>query len=96
MSCKIERNEKADKLAKTGAQSALLGPQSYARISLRVVKHAKKKWLQNQLSNHWRNTPKLNHSKKMIELPTTESSRILSNLNRKQLRILKMLLTGDH
>ena len=73
----------------------MLGPQPYARISLGVVKHAKKKWLQNQLSNHcWRNTPKLNHSKKMIELSTTERSTILLNLNRKQLRILTMLLTG--
>ena len=41
-------NEKADKLAKTGAQGALLGPQPNARISLGIVKHAKKKWLQNR------------------------------------------------
>ena len=72
----------------------MLGLQPYSRISLGVIKHAKKNWLENQLSNHWRNTPKLIHSKKMIELPTTERTRIFLNLNRKQLRILTMLLTG--
>ena len=90
----IDGNEKADKLAKKGAENKLIGPEPYTGISLRTVKYGKKEWLNQNFYEYWLTVPKLRQSKRMLNEPSSYMTRILLCLNRRQLRVIVMLMTG--
>ena len=92
--CGIEGNETVDKLAKKGALLKFIGPEPFTGISLGLAKYGKKNWIQESSTNYWKNVPKLRQSKVMINQPEKERENILLSLNRSQLRVATMLLTG--
>ena len=92
--CGLEGNEIVDGLAKKGAESVLIGPEPFTGISLGTAKYGKKKWIHESSINYWKNAPRLRQSKVTMYQPEKEREKMLMSLNRKQLRIVTMLLTG--
>ena len=55
----IKGNERADALAKQGAKQKFCGPEPHTGLSLGVVRHAKKEWINDKFIYGWYKVPRL-------------------------------------
>jgi ribonuclease HI len=67
--CGIPGNEKADKLARQGAEMTLLGPELALGIPRCSAKVAIKNWTEIQHYTTWKNVPGYRHGKLFISRP---------------------------
>lgn len=90
----MEGNERADSLAKEGANKAFLGPEPAIGISSNTAKLAINAWAESEGRRYWHQTPELAHSKKFIRDTSKSRAQKLLELNRAQLKTLVGLYTG--
>ena len=58
------------------------------------LKNSKKEWLKTKSIDYWARAPKMKHAKNIVNQPDTKRANLLFRLNRRQLRIYIMFLTG--
>jgi hypothetical protein len=89
----VEGNEKADQLAKLGADEPLLGPESCG-ITKKTARRSIDLWAQSKARMSWKHTPGQRHAKKIINKPSNKLTSGLLILSRNQMRLVVGLLTG--
>jgi ribonuclease HI len=62
----IEGNDKADRLAKLGADKPLFGPEHFCGITKKTASRAIDLWAQSKARMAWKHIPGQRHAKKMI------------------------------
>jgi ribonuclease HI len=87
----VEGNEKADQLAKLGADEPLLGPEP---LTKKTARRAMDLWAQSKARMAWKHTPGQRHAKKMINKSSNKLTSGLLILSRNQMRLVVGLLTG--
>jgi ribonuclease HI len=90
----VEGNERADQLAKLGADEPLLGPEPFCRITKKTARRAIDLWAQSKARMAWKHTPGQKHAKKMINKSLNKLTSGLLILLRNQVRLVVGLLTG--
>ena len=90
----IAGNEKADQLAKRGAQTPLTGPEPGVGISRSCAKRTIESWELNQHQNRWSQTNGARHSKLMMRAVTTTRTKEILKLKREDLQMVTGLITG--
>lgn len=88
-----EGNERADCLAKRGAQRKFIGPEPFCTLSVGHRMDILRKWEETQFKNHWMNSKGQRQAKRLITISSTISKKLLG-LNRDDLRLLTNYLTG--
>jgi hypothetical protein len=91
----IPGNEGADKLARQGATTPLLGPEPALGIPRCSVREAVKNWTECQHRTTWNNLPGHRHGKLFIRGPCKKRAEGLLKLSRHQLRLVVAFLTGN-
>ncbi|XP_053686280.1 uncharacterized protein LOC128735819 [Sabethes cyaneus] len=89
----IEKNEKADLLARIGSSTEFVGPEPFCGVSTACVKAELKVWESSTIDANWRAVPTLRQSKRFIT-PCKSITRSLISLNKMDLSTLTGLLTG--
>lgn len=89
-----EGNEKADELAKRGADSPLTGPEPFLGTPICNIKQIVNKWEETKKSEFWSNTPGQLRSKLFMPLHSKVKSKNLITLSRDKLRVLVSIFTG--
>jgi hypothetical protein len=89
----VEGNEKADQLAKLGADEPLLGPKPFCGITKKTARRTINLWAQSKARITWKLTPGRRHAKKMINKSSNKltSGLLISSWN--QMRLVVGLLT---
>ena len=91
----IKGNEKADILAKSGAESSFVGPEPVVGISRETCKLEIRNWLKTKHIEKWKGTYALNHSKLFIKTPSKErKAKELLNYGRPTLKKITEIITG--
>jgi hypothetical protein len=90
----VEGNEKADQLAKLGADEPLLGPEPFCGITKKSTRSAIHLWAHSNARMAWKYTPDQKHAKKMINKSSDKLTSGLLILSRNQMRLVVGLLTG--
>ena len=88
-----EGNERADCLAKRGAQRQFIGPEPFCALPKVHIKERLNLWEQKSFQNHWMNSNGQRQAKKFI-IPSKKSSNKLLELGRNDIRILTGYFTG--
>jgi hypothetical protein len=91
----VEGNEKADQLAKLGADEPLLSPEPFCEITKKTAIRTIDLWAQSKARMVWKYTPGQRHAKKMIN--NKSSNKLTSGLlilSRNHMRLVVGLLTG--
>jgi hypothetical protein len=78
----VEGNEKADQLAKLGADEPFLGPGPFCGITKKTARRAIDLWAQSKARVAWKHTPGQRHAKKMIKKSSNKLSSGLPILSR--------------
>lgn len=91
--CGIEKNEKADFLARRGSNTQFLGPEPFCGVSKCVIQMEIKKWERNMIQSNWIGTNTSRQSKLFIT-PNKQITEKLLNLNKKSFCIVIGLFTG--
>ena len=89
----IEGNEKADELAKKGANCPFVGPEPFNGVPKSHKTTKIKHWEDLQMASHWKNTPGQKHAKRFIIFSPKRAKQTLS-FNKVDLRLITGLLTG--
>ena len=89
-------NEMADRLAREGSSSDLIGPEPYCAncITKRRVRTRVKEWMRSEAQAWWSKTPGMAHAKKFIPKLSQIRAANLLGLGRKAIRMVTGLLTG--
>lgn len=87
-------NEKADELARHGAETPLMGPEPACSISIGSVRTEVGRWLHKEQTKAWQAMPEHRSLKKLRILPSRKHTSHLLNLSRKEARRVVGLLTG--
>lgn len=91
----IDGNEKADILAKSGAESSFVGPEPAVGISRDTCKLEIRNWLEKEHLEKWKGTFALNHSKLFIKHPSKErKANELLSYGRSTLKTIIETITG--
>lgn len=90
----IDGNEQADNLAKQGTAKQFVGPEPFCGVTYSMVKTENKALLSKKKNEYWNSVTGKKFTKLMIKEPSFQRANWLSNLRRKQLRIMLMFLTG--
>ena len=90
----IAGNEKADRLAKYGAQKDCIGPEPQIGITRQQVKTALYAWADDQLEREWRNRTDCRQTKVFVPRPDKAKSQWLLHRSRQALNSLVGILTG--
>jgi hypothetical protein len=90
----VEGSEKADQLAKLGADEPLLGPEPFCGITRKTARRAIDLWAQSKARMAWKHTPGQRHAKKMINKSLNKLTSGLHILSGNQMRLVVGLLTG--
>jgi hypothetical protein len=89
----VESNEKADQLAKLGADEPLLGPEPFCGITKETARRAIDLWAQSKARMAWKHTPGQRHAKKTINKSsnklTSEPDEVGSGVVNRTLRPVK-------
>ncbi|KAJ8939512.1 hypothetical protein NQ318_022229 [Aromia moschata] len=92
-----EGNERADFLAKKGAEVPRIGPEPTCDLTYRTARRAIKDLLREKHISHWAKVPRLRHSRMFIGEPSGDKSidfRKLGKNTKNQLRWIVGLFTG--
>lgn len=92
----IEGNEKADSLARQGAENKLIGPEPYVGISRTTIKARFKLNLNNERTNYWNHLRGLGHSKRFIKGTDSNRSKFILSLPKNKIRLFVGFLTGHY
>jgi ribonuclease HI len=84
----VEGNEKADQLAKFGADEPLLDPEPFCCITKKTARMAIDLWAQSKARMAWKHTPGQRHAKKMINKSSNKLTSDLLILSRNQMRLV--------
>lgn len=87
-------NEKADELAKRGAETAFTGPEPVIPISYNKGKSFFKQWITSEHNSQWRDLTSCRMCKKFVIEPSNSKAKYILNLKRNDLRMLIGVLTG--
>jgi hypothetical protein len=90
----VEGNEKADQLAKLGADEPLLGPEPFSGITKKTARRAIDLRAQSKARMAWKHTPGQRFAKKMINKSSNKLTSGLLILSRNKTRLVVGLLTG--
>lgn len=90
----VAGNEKADALAKKGAEAGFIGPEPSLGITKSNAKDTIFRWAEVKIRSHWNHADGLTHSKAFIKEPSRNYTKQILEWSRKDLRILTGLLTG--
>ncbi|CAB0007833.1 unnamed protein product [Nesidiocoris tenuis] len=88
----IKGNEKADSLAKLGAESLPTGPEPFLGLPKSYLERKVDEWVNTTKTSHWLRCPGLRQSKRLIS-PQGRARDMLS-LSRINIRVLTGVLTG--
>lgn len=88
-----EGNERADCLAKRGAQRCLVGPEPFCSLSKGHVKELLDNWEQKCFKTRWNNSKGQRQAKRFI-IPNKNVSKRLLSLGREDIKTLTEYLTG--
>ncbi|XP_036341513.1 uncharacterized protein LOC118750890 [Rhagoletis pomonella] len=89
----FEGNERADYLAKRGAQTRMHGPEPFCGTSIGYTAELLRSREESQIAAHWRKSKGMRQSKKFIT-PSKRNSERLRELSREGLRTITGYLTG--
>ena len=89
----IEGNEKADALAKIGAQTTPIGPEPTIGTPHSTIRQKVKIIREKAFESHWTNTPGCRQAKSCIKI-NKKHSKYLINLSRTRLKIFTGVVTG--
>ena len=87
-------NERADELAKKGADTPFTGPEPVRGLPYSVVKRAIRDWMEWKHIECWNSVKDCKHSKALMEGPQEGRATKLLNMSRQQLSVVIGLLTG--
>jgi len=90
----FEGNEKADELARKGAQNVTDPNKVKSEIALNVIKTRVKEWRTTQSNVNWRKTFGARHTKTIIRNYSQQRTRSLLQLQRTELKNLIGFMTG--
>lgn len=89
----LDGNEKADSLARQGSASLMIGPAPSLPVGWFEAIAEVDRWTNKLSKDYWASLSGLNQSKRLLN-PLIHSK--LSNINRKDLKLLTGYLTGHH
>jgi ribonuclease HI len=89
----VEGNEKADQLAKLGADEPLLGPEPFCGITKETARRSIDLRAQSKARMAWKYTSGQRHAQKMINKSSNNLTSGLLILSRNQMRLVAGLLT---
>jgi hypothetical protein len=89
----VEGNEKADQLAKLGADEPLLGLEPFCGITKKSTRRAIDLWAQSKARMAWKRTPGQRHAKKMINKSSNKLTSGQLILSRNRIWLVVGLLT---
>lgn len=92
--CGILGNEKADRLARQGAQPDSIPHDTSIGIAGELIKRAIDDWSHNRLVSLWRESSGMAHTKAFLAEPLTSLGNALIGLCRRKLRVIVGLITG--
>ncbi|KAJ8914451.1 hypothetical protein NQ315_011392 [Exocentrus adspersus] len=87
-------NEEADRLAREGAERALIGPEPFCGIAKTHVRASIDEWMDGKSREWWRKLPQQRQAKMFIKERSARLTDDLLGQNRKAIRIIVGLLTG--
>lgn len=90
----ISGNEKADELARLGAENRFIGSEPKFGISMTTRKHLVKNWLRNEQNRTWSDYEGARHTKIFCGTPSKEISRALLNLSRTDIKRVVEVVTN--
>jgi hypothetical protein len=90
----LDGNETTDKLAKQHYSHPLTGPEPATGISTQTTRGVKRDWMSKKHEDYLQSTHGQRQVKGFLKTPSAKKGGELFNLNRNQLRILTVLLTG--
>ncbi len=90
----IQQNETADRLAREGAGTTPIGPESFLQLSLSRFKSKIKNWIGKRKQTEWRVCKRYLKSQLFLEGPTDRYVQFINKLDRKHCRMLVGFLTG--
>jgi len=89
-----EGNERADKLAKKGADTQFIGPEPILGLPYTVIRRATRDWMERKHIESWKSSKDGKHSKAHMEGPQQSRATKLPSMSRQQLSFVGGLLTG--
>jgi len=95
--CRSERNEIADKPARSGSVQWFVGPEPFLGVSRQNIKRKMKRWMGKQHLVLW--CPRCSTQRQALELisgPNLATGARLLSFNRTQFRVVIGLLTGHN
>lgn len=90
----IEGNEKADELARKGAEKRFIGPEPYFGIPMSTRKLRVKDWLRKEHVKIWSSYVGAKHTKIFLTSPSSNTSKSLLKLGRTDLKRVIEAMTG--
>ena len=87
-------NERADELAKKGADTQFTGPEPVLGLPYSVVKRVIVDWMERKLKESWKSSKDCKYSKALMEGPQQGRAIKLLNMRRQQLSVVIGLLIG--
>ena len=88
-------NERADELAKKGADTPFTGPEPELGLQYSVVKQAIGGWIERKHIECWKSSKDYKHSEALMEGSQQSRTLKLLSMSRQQLSIVIGLLTGN-
>ena len=70
----IQGNEKADQLAKKGAETSFIGPEPVVGVSIRTAKTTVKTWIKDRHQSRWKTYPGQKLARKLVLGPNSSLS----------------------
>ena len=89
----IQGNEKADQLAKKGADTPFFGPEPVVGISTTTAKTSVKIWIRDKHQSRWETYPGQRLARKLVLGPSNSLSLSLLKLDRRGIKSVVALIT---
>ena len=90
----IEGNEAADRLARAGSETHIIGPEPVLGITKNNIRNAVSEWINTQHRRRWMTTSGQRHGKLMLRNMSVSLTREYLNLNRNNARLIVGIVTG--
>ena len=90
----IKGNDFADSLARQGSSNQFIGLEPFIGIPWEIIKSCMNKWLYDKRAVFWNDYPGLEHAKAFMGNLSKRRCRILLQMNRVDIRLRTVSLTG--
>jgi ribonuclease HI len=90
----VHGNEEADRLARAGGETQLIGPEPTCGIAYSTAREQTRSWLRNKHNEYWIQQPGMRHSKSLIKGASKKKTIKLLLSGRKKIKDATRVLTG--